>query len=266
MNDENEKFIKAAAEGAAEGLGKNIPPLYKDLFQPGVRQLGKAFGTVLGTINLALMPLEQAIWNYQTTSQWLHKDLAERLKDVSAEKIITPKASIVGPAIDSLKFLGEEPDLRNMFAKLISTAMNSDTADGVHPGFVEILKNLSATDAKMIKHIYNFNNLIFAQLIYSKSYTGFETFKYEFVSPINKDNLETEKYVVAKNNLERLGVCRVNVINELLDYFGKLPNNIKLFEEVEIAKATGFYGSTMIYECALTPFGNLLASACLDKD
>jgi hypothetical protein len=64
---------------------------------------------------------------------------------------IEPKPMIAGPTIDAMKYCGSEPHLRDLFANLLATAMDARTAENVHPAFVEIIKQLSADQAKMIK-------------------------------------------------------------------------------------------------------------------
>jgi hypothetical protein len=64
---------------------------------------------------------------------------------------IEPKPMIAGPTIDAMKYCGSKPHLRDLFANLPATAMDARTAENVHPAFVEIIKQLSADQAKMIK-------------------------------------------------------------------------------------------------------------------
>ena len=156
--DEKE-IIQAAAEGAAKGFGEKIPPVYPDLLQPATKQVGKALGTIAGVINIALAPVAAMVWGYDKISDYLTETLSEQLKDVPEENIISPPASIVGPSIEAIKFLAKEEELRELYAQLIATSINADTTDNVHPGFVEIIKNLSTDDAKMLHYIYKKNAL-----------------------------------------------------------------------------------------------------------
>lgn len=64
-----------------------------------------------------------------------------------------PSLSIVGPAIEASKYYIEEEQLRNMFAKLIASSMNSEKSESVHPSFVEVIKQLSSNDAYLLKEV-----------------------------------------------------------------------------------------------------------------
>lgn len=154
MNEEfNETLAsgaKGAAEGFAKGIAEKIPPVYNDLLQPGAQALGKGIG---GAIRIALLPISGTIWGIDKISEWLEPKLARKLGNVDINDIVTPKGSIVGPAIEAVKFLSSEDELREMFAQLIATSLNKNQADLAHPGFVEIIKNLSTADALVLKYI-----------------------------------------------------------------------------------------------------------------
>lgn len=67
------------------------------------------------------------------------------------DKKTEPKFSVVGPALEASKFYIEEELLRDMFAKLIANSMNLDKQQFARSAFVEIIKQMSPTDAKILK-------------------------------------------------------------------------------------------------------------------
>jgi len=147
-----EEALKAMAEGAVKGLSDS--KIINNLLEPASVQLGRTLGTLTKTINVALAPVSAMVWGYEKISTWLVDRLEYKLKDVPVENIVSPKALIIGPSIEAIKFLGEDEELREMFAQLIASSLNKDNAHCVHPGFVEILKNLSSEDAKVLDFIY----------------------------------------------------------------------------------------------------------------
>lgn len=73
--------------------------------------------------------------------------LEKKVAAISEGQLCEPKLSLVGPALEASKYYLEEPELREMFANLISSAMDSKKAPHVQPAFTEIIKQLSPLDA-----------------------------------------------------------------------------------------------------------------------
>ncbi|MGN6640120.1 MAG: DUF4393 domain-containing protein [Mucilaginibacter sp.] len=152
MNEDEEAVLKSMAEGVTKGLSDS--KIVNNLLEPVSKEVGKTLGTISKAINVAISPIAGMIWGYEKISTWLMSRLEQKLNNVPIENIIPPKALIVGPSIEAIKFLGEDEELREMFAQLIASSLNKEEAVHVHPGFVEILKNLSTEDAKVLNFIY----------------------------------------------------------------------------------------------------------------
>lgn len=149
MSEENN--IEATIN-AATGLLKEVP-IYQDALQPAAKELGVALLTVAKTVNVALAPISVLIWGYDQIREFAATRLAQKLKDVPQENIVTPDATVAGPALEALKYTGHKEDLAEMYASLLATAMNADTKDSAHPSFVEIIKQLSPDEAKLIAYV-----------------------------------------------------------------------------------------------------------------
>lgn len=50
-------------------------------------------------------------------------------------------------------FASEEPDLREMYAKLLATSMDCATSDDAHPSFVSLIQQLTPDEARILRHI-----------------------------------------------------------------------------------------------------------------
>jgi hypothetical protein len=127
-------------------------PVYQDAVQPAAKQVGKALETVGKAINVALAPIGALIWGYETIRDWLVPALEARLAGTPPDRIITPRPTLAGPAIEALRFAGHEPSLRDLYANLLATAMDADTAPTAHPAFVEIMAQLTPDEAKLLAH------------------------------------------------------------------------------------------------------------------
>jgi len=144
----NDTEVKGTIE-AVTGLVKAVP-IYEDMVQPVAKQLGKSLETVGKAINVALAPVGILVWGYDKCQEFIQTKVADRLKDVPPEDIITPKPNVAGPAIEALRYTGHEESLSDMYANLLASAMDRNTADGAHPAFVEIIKQLTSDEAKII--------------------------------------------------------------------------------------------------------------------
>lgn len=128
-------------------------PVYQDAIQPGAKEVGKALETVGRTVNAALMPLRGMVWGMEQLEQFVKQRVGAKLKDTPLEAIQTPKANVAAPAFDAVRMAGDDPDLQEMYANLIATAMDRRVALRVFPSFVEILKQLTSDEAKILRLI-----------------------------------------------------------------------------------------------------------------
>lgn len=139
---------------AVEGIAKAVP-IYPDLVQPAAKEMGGNLATVARCVTMVLSPLKLMVWGYDQVESFLNGPVADKLAGVPPEKIITPKPEVAVPAIEALRYTGHAPDLREMFAKLLATSMNTDKAPFAHPGFIDIIKSLSPDEARIMKVMGN---------------------------------------------------------------------------------------------------------------
>ena len=78
------------------------------------------------------------------------KQMRDNIKDIPDNKLVKPNLQTVGQALELSKFTIEEPEIRDMFAKLIVRSMNSDFASRVHPSFSAIISQMSPIDARIL--------------------------------------------------------------------------------------------------------------------
>jgi hypothetical protein len=134
---------------AVTGVAKAVP-VYQDIVQPAAQELGKALQTVAKTVHIALAPVSALVWGYDQLKDFVSTKVADRLKNVPPENIVTPKPNVAGPALESLRYTGHEPSLSDLYANLLAAAMDKSTAHGAHPAFVEIIKQLTPDEAKLV--------------------------------------------------------------------------------------------------------------------
>ena len=152
-----EKTEVAATIDAVSKLAQNVP-IYQDLLQPAAREVGKNLETASKLVTVALSPVRGLVWGYEKIENYLTETLSKKLEGVPENRISPPPAKIAGPVFESLRFCAEESQIRNMFANLLANSMDSETADFAHPAFVEIIKNLSGDEAKILNY-FSENNI-----------------------------------------------------------------------------------------------------------
>lgn len=139
--------------GAVGDTLKTAPTLYEDALQPTVQEVGKFAARIPRAINAAFSGLDKWILNKEYAIDETKKLLEKKLENVDPDKIVEPEAYVAVPAIQAISYSMNSEELRNLYANLLAKAMNSDTKDLVHPSFVDMIKQMSPTDALIFSKI-----------------------------------------------------------------------------------------------------------------
>ncbi len=138
--------IAEAVKGIVEAV-----PVYQDAIQPGAKQIGMALETIGKAVNVALAPVKAMVWGYERVGEFVTKRVAEKLQKVPPERIQTPNLMIAGPTLEALRFAGSDESLRELYANLLATSLDSETARNAHPSFVTIIRDMSPDEAKVMR-------------------------------------------------------------------------------------------------------------------
>lgn len=154
MNEEN--IGLEIAKEAIKEVGKDV---YNDVGKPIVKPTGELVGLVPRAIKAAFLPLEKWVMQREYNIAETQKLLELKLQNVSPELIEPPEPYIAVPALQYISYCMDCDELRDMYANLLANSMNKVVRNGVHPGFVEIIKQLCPDEAKILKYI-NFCEII----------------------------------------------------------------------------------------------------------
>lgn len=149
MSDENK--IRDAAD-AIKGIVEAVP-VYQDVVQPAAKEVGTALQTVAKTLHILLSPVSGLVWGYDKIKDFVSQSVAEKLRQIPVEQLRSPEPHIAGPALEALKYTGYQEELRQMYANLLATTIDTETAITAHPAFVEIIRQLSPDEALVMKYI-----------------------------------------------------------------------------------------------------------------
>jgi hypothetical protein len=123
-----------------------------DEFGRALAPLGKAAGEVAGLVGDRLLSgVRNLVYAYDTVGTWLRDEIAWLLERVPKEKIVAPNPRIAVPAVQALTYSMDDAVIRTMFARLLAADMNADMKGKAHPAFVEIIKEMTPVDAKVLR-------------------------------------------------------------------------------------------------------------------
>jgi hypothetical protein len=150
-DNENAGVIGETAKAVSE-LAKSVP-VYQDAIQPAAKEVGKSLHLVTRAVNAALAPAEGLVWGVERIRDFVRERVAAKLDNVPPEEVQQPKPHIAVPAIEALRYTGAESELSELYANLLATSMDRATAYRAHPGFVDMIKNMSPDEARIMRFL-----------------------------------------------------------------------------------------------------------------
>lgn len=264
--DEQEKNVVVEV---AKQISKDV---YNDGGKSIVKNTGETVGLIPRAIKAALLPVEKWILQREYSLKETEKLLEEKLKNINPENIETPEAYIAVPVLQYISYCMSSEELRDMYANLLANSMNKVIKNRVHPGFVEIIKQLSPDEAKILKSIYYEKTVPTITVRYeNKEQGGVNIFK-DFSNIAEKsnceDNLNTNKYF---DNLKRLGLINGVTMRSLIDkrFYEPLKNNsyIKSLKDIPDYYKKQGYTEYVIKESyiEITDYGNEFCEICINE-
>lgn len=233
---------------------------------PAAEEIGKGLVTVAKCVNLALEPLKGVIWGYERIQDYVTKSVSDKLSNLPQEQIITPSAHIAVPAIESLRYTGEIEELRNMFSSLLATSMKRDKKHKAHPAFVEVIKQLSVDEARILAVLSNLNDYpLICEAIYDVNdiHGLYQKLYPEFTKLMKNTVLENVESIPTHiGNLARLGIFEIrratnsSIESKDLRYRTILHDTSASVELMES-------GYEALY---VTDFGNQFISVCINTE
>jgi hypothetical protein len=210
-NDQEKPGTITDAAKAIAAITEQVP-IYQDAIQPGAKEVGKGLVVVAKAVNAALIPVEGFIWGMEKIRDFVSAKVTKKLQNVPPEDIQPLKPHIGVPAIEALRYTGEESDLADLYANLLATAMDRKTAYTAHPGFVDIIKNMAPDEARIMRYLSanTFYPLINIKLV-TISNSVF-TIPFRHISLLGLDAQCQHPPLAATyiDNLERLGLIEVS--------------------------------------------------------
>lgn len=126
--------------------------------KPIIKTTDEVLDILPQTINSAFCSLSKWLVNGKESLRLTAETIKEKVKQIPDEKIVEPEPYVAIPAIQQISYCQNSEELRDLYANLLTSSMNTDKKWQVHPSFVDIIKQLTPDEAKIIKSIPNFKN------------------------------------------------------------------------------------------------------------
>ena len=185
------KFIDDAAGPPAQAVGNTLANLWE-------LSIGN---------HVALWIKKQEIRQKQNLQDYIKK-VEEKTQEIPEEFLTEPQLHIVGPAIEASKFYIDSEQLRMMFANLIAASIDSRKTDKTHPSFVEIIKQLSPLDARVLTNFKNTNQIPLVRLRVIKDDNTYFIVQEHIMNFNNNQFYKT--HATSLSNLQRLGLLNIS--------------------------------------------------------
>ena len=187
---------------------------YKDVVRPVVKPIGEILGFLPRTLKLTLSGWEKWLINGEESLRLTAEAIKEKVKQIPEDKLVEPELYVAIPAIQQISYCQNSEVLRDLYANLLASSMNADKKWQVHPSFVDIIKQITPDEAKIIKSIPNFkNNFIPAIDVKltekNASNNGYQIYITNFTT-IGFDVIENKENICSYiDNLVRLNILEI---------------------------------------------------------
>ena len=105
---------------------------------------------VAENINAILASVSALVWGSDQIRDYVTQALTERLAGVPEDGLVMPSLTVAGPTMEALRYAGHDVLLRELYANLLATAMNARTTHLALPAFVEIIRQLTSDEARLL--------------------------------------------------------------------------------------------------------------------
>lgn len=231
-----------------------------------------ALSTVVGFFNnVVLYPVKKANLTFKYKLEDFKYDLEKKTQHIPEENLQVPPTMIAGPILEALRYTYDEEDLREMYENLLASAMDTRTVSQAHPSFVDAIKQMSITDAQVIKKISELdNNISCAEII----------FKIKESTTIYKDAMPNyfvdelldigDPFIISASliNLQRLGIIKITEMGLEAVNYNLVKKHPYVLERETLYRQKGKYDfeiSVIEHAIVLNNYGKQFVKTCLPK-
>lgn len=136
------------------GIKIELPETVNKMLDKPATTLGEKISDLLEIIfGGVTYTKEKLAYKRSLNFELFKKELEEKVNAIPDDNRAEPLESIVGPALEAAKYRIDTEEVRQLFSNLIASSLDIRKANLVHPAFIEIIKNLSPSDAAAIQSL-----------------------------------------------------------------------------------------------------------------
>lgn len=231
-----------------------------------------AFQIALSTFPVLVDFLKENSVKYQSHILNVKENARQSAKE-SKEKIVlipdehriqNPNPSVIFPAIQTLLYYLNEEEIRKLFVNLLSSAYDKRKISNLHPGFINIITQLSPNDARILHYIHAHQDFI--GIIAIKSNEEYPLIDSKIVFDIGIEQLS-----LSMNNLSRLGLLTVDsyLIQSQAVYFVSESDDFSITDLSDVNQGIKSYIIEKGYDLYrnktyITQLGKSFLKVCVD--
>lgn len=230
---------------------------------PAGKEAGKQARKLAGT---ALRFTGSVIYGLDRVYDWIENAVAKRIEGLPEEDLVEASPRVLFPAAQALVYTGEDEEIREVFANLIASDVTRSKKQSVHPAFVELIKEMSSSEARLLKLLKKTGDQRHLEVrAKSKENNHWNVvggaFSFRLPDVLSND-LPT-----MVSNLERLGLLRMDeskwpTSTSLEEWENKTKADMekRLSDTLAAANQTCSFQPSGLF---MTPLGNAFCNVCL---
>lgn len=240
----------------------------EDVKQAGAN-LAKSAKAVTALVDNCLLPIAAVNFAFEKGREYFtnkfSNDLAEATASIPVDALIEPKASVAAPALEGLGFSHEEEELKRLYLNLIASAMDGRFPEKAHPSFAEIIRQLSAVEARLLSGVFKAQAKILPLVRLDQKSTDINGQTVRFVHVANfkgNDGNPVESVLLPSmiENWKRLGLIEIDYSRNLAaetayEWVERRPEFRRLTAELGRERVSISKGIMLV-----TPFGKMFSS------
>lgn len=186
---------------------------YDDLAHPTAKSVGNTVSLIPRTIGVWLGKWEKWVINGEESIRLTAQAVQEKASKIPEEKLTEPEPYVAIPAVQQLSYCYDSEELREMYANLLVSSMNLDKKVSVHPAFIDVIKQITPDEAKLLKYIYGTQTksipIVDVVLHIGGVTTGVTTIVQGYSNVYKYVLQNVDNYQVYVENLIRLNLCNI---------------------------------------------------------
>ena len=244
-----------------------VKEIYLDLAKPGVQQVGKALGGILGLGNTALYHVHLLNERTSVILKVNMEKYRKQMEEIKEDDVVEVTPEIGVPIAEKLSYVSNE-ELSDMYINLLAKASLKSTVDQAHPGFVRFIDRLCPDEAIFLKNMKRYGDMPFVEVRLKHKDKKVWNLLHDFATkPEYLDGLTNKQnhpsYVI---NLSSLGILDIR-----RDIWMAPPDviyaSIEKATQIQLPESV-LQGRILTFQrcqVKITPLGHLFMKACFSK-